>query len=297
MISLATEKTDTKEYRRSSSLYFLIVIIASFPVCLSLHSPPQLMCALALSVYGFFKIATLCEYQRRPSISSAVAYLLLWPGMNPVEFFDRKQCERNQSGLWGILSALCGTTLLWLIIPALGSIPNLLKGTLGLAGFALLFHFGLFAVAAAYHQSRGRAVTPLMRAPWRASSVSDFWANRWNTAFNQLIEFCGGRAATRRFGGTATLFLAFLASGLIHELMISVPAGGGYGGPTIYFLVQAVGISVEKRYRGFLKRNRALARICAWAIIIIPVPLLFHAPFLTRVIAPLVDSIQLPNIL
>jgi hypothetical protein len=43
----------------------------------------------------------------------------------------------------------------------------------------------------------------------------------------------------------AASLAVFLISGLLHELVITLPAGGGYGGLTWYFLIQGLLTQVE----------------------------------------------------
>jgi hypothetical protein len=291
MNSLNTERTVKQEYSFLCAGAAFATILA-----ISLRAAPvTAMCGVALSIYFFFKIATFIAYRNTALTKSALAYLLLWPGMNPRQFFVRKPVTANNGSAWfqPAVTAILGAFFLWIVVPALPGRWVILKGWMGLAGFALLLHFGTFQLAAKYFQSRGRAVVPVMNAPWRASSLRDFWANRWNTAFNHLVEFCGAAKVARRLGTSATLFVVFLASGLVHDLVISVPARGGFGWPTLYFLIQAAGILAEKRARHFMKRRPVMGKASVYLVVLAPAPLLFHPPFLERVIVPLVTAIQL----
>lgn len=74
----------------------------------------------------------------------------------------------------------------------------------------------------------------------------------------------------------------FLASGLAHELVISIPAKAGWGLPTLYFLIQWGMLALQKRFASIQGRLPTLA------FVILPAPLLFHPPFLTDVMAPMV---------
>jgi len=89
------------------------------------------------------------------------------------------------------------------------------------------------------------------------------------------------------------LTFVFGVSGLLHELVISVPAGGGYGGPTAYFLLQATGIALQRsaavRRRGWNAGRRGW--LFTALFVLGPLPLLFHPPFLRNVIAPFVKFI------
>ncbi|MDA7920542.1 hypothetical protein N9Z18_02990 [Verrucomicrobiales bacterium] len=82
-------------------------------------------------------------------------------------------------------------------------------------------------------------------------------------------------------------FAGFFASGVAHELVISLPAWGGFGLPTIYFLIQAVGLLVLRNYRPL--RNRFVTL----GFVLFPAPILFHPVFIERVFAPMMKLITL----
>lgn len=67
---------------------------------------------------------------------------------------------------------------------------------------------------------------------------------------------------------------------MVHDLVISLPAGGGFGLPTLYFAAQGAGMFAERRM------PRAWRRPFALALVIVPAPLLFHPPFIERVMLP-----------
>ena len=162
---------------------------------------------------------------------------------------------------------------------------SLLTGWIGMIGFVLILHFGLFHLLAIAWRAAGLDAEPIMEAPLSSKSVSEFWGRRWNGAFNRLaLDFVFRPLACRRGTRIATL-AAFLVSGLIHELVISLPASAGYGLPTAYFLLQGIGILTE----------RALPQIRGqiFTIVIIAVPAfwLFHPPFVRNVILPFMKAI------
>ncbi|MGZ5433469.1 MAG: hypothetical protein ACXWH7_11125 [Thermoanaerobaculia bacterium] len=89
----------------------------------------------------------------------------------------------------------------------------------------------------------------------------------------------------RRVAGEGTaLMVSFLASGLLHEVAISVPVRAGFGMPTLYFLLHGVLVGLERRFPCLASR--------AWTLfwLVAPLPVLFHPPFLRGVVWPLVSS-------
>ena len=95
----------------------------------------------------------------------------------------------------------------------------------------------------------------------------------------------------RRAGRRAALAAAFLGSGLLHELAISVPVQAGYGLPLAYFALHGSLVMIEGR---LARSGRPIDRLPwlgrAWTLgwLLVPLPILFHQPFLAGVVWPLV---------
>ena len=94
----------------------------------------------------------------------------------------------------------------------------------------------------------------------------------------------------RRTSPASALILTFLVSGLLHEIVITVPAHGGYGLPTLYFLLQA-GTAVGRTKPGRRLLKTALARVYVVAIVALPAFILFPPPFVYHVILPFMKAI------
>lgn len=220
-------------------------------------------------------------------------YLLAWPGMNPRAFCD--DSDRPETPSFGRWVAAAGQTLFGATL-FFGVAPNLPRewpeatGLVGMAGFIFLLHFGLFELLALAWQAAGVRAESLMNAPIAATSLAEFWGRRWNMAFRDAAHDLVGRPLTSTLGTTAALAAVFLVSGLLHEVAISIPAAAGYGWPTLYFLVQAGGMFVERsRWGRAIGLGRGAVGWCFTALVIVgPVLWLFHGPFLRSVIGPMV---------
>jgi len=89
-------------------------------------------------------------------------------------------------------------------------------------------------------------------------------------------------------GPPAATLAAFFVSGLIHDLVISLPAGGGYGLPTGYFVLQGIGVLVERSALG--KRAGIGSGVRGWVFTLLltagPAFWLFHPVFVRQVMLP-----------
>ena len=236
------------------------------------------MWALAFAVFAAFKLLTWLRRRRGAPVWRHAAYLFAWPGMDVDAFLDdRRVPKRPTTGelLFAAAKTAFGLALLGLLAPAAQPLGRTVVGWVGMAGIVFALHFGLFHLLSCLWRSVGVEAPPLMRWPIAATSLGDFWGRRWNIAFRDLSHQLLLRPLAPRLGGPAATFAVFLASGLIHDLVISVPAGGGGGGPTCYFALQGCALLVDRR-----RRNRGLsARLLCAACVLLPCPLLLHEPF------------------
>jgi alginate O-acetyltransferase complex protein AlgI len=152
-----------------------------------------------------------------------------------------------------------------------------------------MLHFGLCHLLAGAWRLAGVAAQPLFRAPLQAESLGEFWARRWNLGFSEMTTVAVYRPLGARLGRTPALAASFALSGLLHELAISVPVRAGFGLPLLYFLLHGVLVLVE---RTLAKSGHPLegwvGRAWTLAWLVLPLPLLFHRPFLAGVVWPLV---------
>jgi hypothetical protein len=169
---------------------------------------------------------------------------------SPVVAPRRLAWPRQPEWMFAALKTLLGAMLIWVVARTAYPERPLLTGWLGMLGLILVLHFGTFHLLSLASRRHRANATRVMRGPLVASSLADFWGRRWNTAVHELASRCTFRPLRPAFGVTGVTLLVFLASGVIHELVISVPAHGGYGLPTGYFLIQGLGVAGERTRAG-----------------------------------------------
>jgi alginate O-acetyltransferase complex protein AlgI len=277
------------------------VIVVGFAAWGTRHAPAWMtMWAIAAGQFFLLKLANLGGHWRSASKWRIAAFLLLWPGMNAGRFLRKEERGEEPPHVprseWLFAFAKLGFGLAlatWATVHAETAAP-LLVAWVGMLGIIFTLHFGLFHVASCAWRRSGIDAPPIMRSPIAARSLAEFWGERWNIAFAESARRFLLRPLARRWGvGRAGAFV-FLVSGIVHETVVSLPARGGWGGPTLYFLLQAGGAALEKNALGRRIGLGAEARGRAWtlAVTALPLPLLFHAPFAERVIVPLFRFLQ-----
>jgi alginate O-acetyltransferase complex protein AlgI len=251
------------------------------------------MSALALTEFFLLKLALAPDAVNHVALARRVGFFLLYPGMDTRAFFAPPR-EGGLSVRWSELAFAAvklgaGLALASWAVVHVDERHDLLVAWVGMLGIIFSFHFGLFHVVSWAWRRAGVEARPIMRAPILSASVAELWGTRWNLAFADAARRLLLRPLSRRFGAPASGGVVFLVSGLAHETVISVPAHGGWGGPTLYFLIHALAVAAE---RSPLGRHIGLdrgwtGRVWTLAVAVLPLPLLFHRPFAERVIVPL----------
>lgn len=255
------------------------------------------MWTMAFALYAACKWLTYRHAEERAQARPwrRVAYLVAWPGMDATAFLSDRPGEAGRPFEW--LAAAAKTTLglllLWAVAPWFVDRHQWLAGWFAMAGVVFVLHFGLFHLLSLAWRHAGVDAKPIMRNPMRSASLAEFWGRRWNIAFHELAVRFTFTPLRQLLGPRAATVAVFLASGLVHELVITLPARGGYGLPTLYFLLQAVGLVTE---RSTIGRRLGLghgARGWTFAVATAAAPavLLFPPPFIHRVVVPMLGAI------
>jgi alginate O-acetyltransferase complex protein AlgI len=295
-MALSLERLQPVAFTLGRAWPFLLPLWATW----SAHdkAPWIAMWMLALSWFFAFKLCTLLNHAATSAdvtARGAMSYLFLWPGMDAPAFFATSpESHRMRATHWALAGGnlLLGVAIFWGLARWMARVHDLLAGWIGLVGIALMLHFGIAHVAALAWRRQGVPVQPLMNWPPAARSVSDFWSNRWNLAFRDLAQLLVFRPLMRRCGAAGATFAVFAVSGLIHDAVISWSARGGYGWPTLYFLIQGSAILLEKSPLG---RRRRLGRgwsgrLFAWLVVVPSAYMLFHPPFMRTVVLPMMQA-------
>jgi alginate O-acetyltransferase complex protein AlgI len=243
-----------------------------------------------------------------------VAWLLFaagWLGMRPGEFAQvpARLAPPHTTGRMlrgagdlirrGLVRLSCGLALMFAARWAWHWSDGVLSETgrwtatmaLLLPGVSLVLHFGLVNLLAGFWRRFGADSKALFRAPLRATSLAEFWGRRWNLAFSEMTAVSVFRPLRNWIGTRGATAAAFLFSGVLHELAISLPVKAGFGLPMLYFALHAVAVMFEDSLAAAgwaVDRRPWLGRAWAAAWLLLPLPLLFHPAFLRGCVAPLI---------
>lgn len=255
-----------------------VMAAAATAAAAAMRFPPgwQRMALLVAALFAGFKAVSL----PRAGAVRTLLYVSLWPGMGPAPFEAERRPDRLAGGLlWrGFCEAAAGVALLG--AGAASSLSECAKAWLSIGGALVTVHLGLFDMLAGAWRRIGFPVGRICPSPWRSRSLSEFWGRRWNMAFHIVMRDRVYGPIGRRWGNGPAVAAVFLLSGVLHELVISVPAGGGYGLPTLYFALHGLIVMAEKR--GAIAGGRWLTA----AAVLGPLPILFHPWFVNRVVVP-----------
>ncbi len=219
---------------------------------------------------------------------SLLLYAFAWVGMEPLAFARRGAPRPAAVSLGRQALVLATAALGWVAAHALApSHPLLATIPLALAA-SLVLHFTLLRLLGACLRRLGYAVREPFDRPLASTSLTEFWGRRWNRPFVELGALAVFRPLRSRVGRGPALLAMFAVSGLLHEMALSLPVRAGYGGPFAYFFLHGVLVLLEPRLdrKGWKPAGAwGLGWTLGW--LLLPIPLLFHPPFLEGVLLPL----------
>lgn len=222
-----------------------------------------------------------------------LAFAAAWPGMRPSLFAGLG--TRSLPGGFRLMASgavrLAAGALLFLAARRAWADGHAIIATaLALPALSLILHFGIFNILAGAWRLLGARCDALFRAPLRSRSLTEFWGRRWNLAFSEMTALGIYRPLEPQVGRPAAMATAFLASGLLHEIAISLPVNRGFGLPLAYFALHGL---LRLAEQGLERAGHPISRHAwigrAWTIfwLVLPLPILFHRPFLAAVVWPL----------
>ncbi|WP_162525349.1 MBOAT family protein [Rariglobus hedericola] len=276
------------------------ILFTAVLLTLAVRIPIPWLCMWVVAGGEFFalKLVTTIGLCRSAPAWRLVAYLTLWPGMNARGFLFHESAAVRRPTLTELVFALVKMALglaaiFWAVI-YLKTAPRLLTGWVGMVGIIFTLHFGALHLVSWLWRRNGFDAPPIMKVPVLAVSLADFWGVRWNVAFADSARRFVLLPLARKWGTQTAGAFVFLLSGLVHETVISFPARGGWGGPTLYFVIQGVGAWLEKTsFARMLHLRKGIGgRIFTIVVVVIPLPLLFHPIFVREVILPLIKFLN-----
>ena len=158
---------------------------------------------------------------------------------------DTRRVPRCRRSAGSLLNVLTGAALVWVVprfLPA--STPWAVRFWIALTGFTFLMLIARLDFYVFLFRAMGFAVEKVWDCPIASTSLGDFWGRRWNRIVSGMLREVVFFPLSRRAGSKVALLAVFLYSGLYHEI-VSVVARSGYGRPTLYFLVQYLGVTIE----------------------------------------------------
>lgn len=151
---------------------------------------------------------------------------------------------------------------------ALSTFLHLGHGLLIIAGVALVYDYLSLAGVVLLGQSPG-AWPPIHGDLRHVCSLHQFWSRGWHQALRYTFLTLGGFPGRWLAGGPGMVFGTFLASGLFHEIGLAVAGRDVDHRVTVFFLLQAFGITLEKAFRKVTGRRVGGVLGIVWAMIFV----------------------------
>jgi len=233
-----------------------------------------------LSMKGLVMVET---YSGKPRLHffQWLPFSQAWFGMRPVLF--EALISRVQSGVWYFLIKGCSRILLGLFLLLLSTFISfdLLSDLFLLVGLSFILHFGILNLSTGLWRALGVDVKELFIAPYKATSLKEFWGKRWNMAFSEMTALIVYKPLLPVLGKQKSMIASFLFSGILHEIAISFPVQSGYGLPLLYFALHAFLMFLESKIIAIQKitAHRLWGHVWVMTWLILPTSLTLSSRF------------------
>lgn len=287
-------------WRYSLLLSWLWLILSTCLLVVQIDTAPSgfRMFALIIIVLFGLKVVAGAKEAAKLDFLKWIPFAGFWFGMRPAAFRTLYSKRRPGAGRMIFRGCIFTSVGASIIVAASffepdSTINKIIATSLAFIGLSIFVHFGILTLCAGFWKNFGAETYPLFNNPLRSRSLSEFWGRRWNLAFIEMGNITVFRPLKKRVGHSFALMATFGFSGVLHELAISLPVKAGYGLPTLYFLLQAGLVYIEKgHYIPWITRNKLNGRIWTFFWLILPFPLLFHIYFLQDLLWPFLGNIK-----
>ncbi|RYD40655.1 MAG: hypothetical protein EOP85_13895, partial [Verrucomicrobiaceae bacterium] len=207
--------------RRAAGWITLAACVAGADMFLTNEDAVIRMAGICCVLLGGMKGLVYAEWARdeRLPLLRYCVFAFLWFGMDPVSFKSRRQgLEWKKDMLIGLVLMLVGTLGAWLVWAM-----EWRQILVMFVPMSLGFHFGALRVLKGGMRAAGFPVRTLFPNVLETRGIGDFWSRRWNVGYSQMMQRLVGRPVEAAAGADAGLMAVFLASGILHELAITLP--------------------------------------------------------------------------
>jgi hypothetical protein len=287
---------------KPAKIFALFLIVLGFMGLYFLKDaiPFVRLIASSLGMIGIIKIAALiwqtsdgAKFQSR---LGAILFLCAWPGVSVSGFTDRGEVNATTGSRFfeAWMTFLMGIGIL-VAVSLVEHGESTALNYVALFSILLIIHLGLIEIIADGIRLLGFSPMSLFDRPYLSSSLRDFWSFRWNRAFVDMNKIFIMGPLRNKVPLALLTFSIFAVSGILHEIGISYVDGVSWGSPLLYFVIQGVGMEVEK--------HRKFPQVLVLAWILLPIPLLFTPAFtnlflgsLSRIIADFAVGVSVADV-
>lgn len=214
----------------------------------------------------------------RPSPVTGTRWSFLWSLLPALTSLDRSPVRSLWTQLFRVLAFGAAVLLsYWAYWQLVGrfQLRGVVLSYLAAPVLLLMGEFLAVTLAVLWLPS-GRWMRALHNSPLLSRDLADFWGRRWNLWFSDW--FRDAIFVPLRKRPVLALLLVFAISGLMHEWVVNVPlyivtGRALFGSMMAYFLIQGLGILVERR---FLPPHSFLRIVFTWIVVLGPVPFLLN---------------------